>query len=86
MHVLLDKVSVKVIPTAILDLLVLEPRVIGEECVNVVQDNHNRPAKTVLRGLHDQIEQPQGKLVRVSAGAVFDAAVDLRAGSPFFGR
>ena len=59
---------------------------IGKECVNVVRDNHNRPAKTVLRGLHDQIEQPQGKLVRVSAGAVFDVAVDLRAGSPFFGR
>lgn len=58
--------------------------------VNVVQHNHNhnhnRSAKNVLRGLHYQIKQPQGKLVRVSAGAVFDVAVDLRAASPFFGR
>jgi dTDP-4-dehydrorhamnose 3,5-epimerase len=54
--------------------------------VNFVQDNHNRSAKNVLRGLHYQISQPQGKLVRVIVGAVFDVVVDLRAASPFFGR
>ncbi len=51
-----------------------------------VQDNHSRSAKGVLRGLHYQISQPQGKLVRVAAGEVFDVAVDLRRSSPHFGR
>jgi dTDP-4-dehydrorhamnose 3,5-epimerase len=51
-----------------------------------VQDNHSRSARGVLRGLHYQVQQPQGKLVRVAAGAVFDVAVDLRQGSPTFGR
>jgi dTDP-4-dehydrorhamnose 3,5-epimerase len=51
-----------------------------------VQDNHSRSAKGVLRGLHYQIQQPQGKLVRVAAGEVFDVAVDLRRSSPNFGR
>lgn len=51
-----------------------------------VQDNHSRSTKWVLRGLHFQVRQPQGKLVRVASGAVFDVAVDLRPGSPTFGR
>jgi len=51
-----------------------------------VQDNHSRSTKGVLRGLHYQIQQPQGKLVRVASGAVFDVAVDLRKSSPRFGQ
>eukprot|EP01034_Spumella_vulgaris_P027826 gene27826-34606_t len=51
-----------------------------------VQDNHSRSAKGVLRGMHYQIQQPQGKLVRVTAGAIFDAVLDLRKRSPTFGQ
>jgi dTDP-4-dehydrorhamnose 3,5-epimerase len=54
--------------------------------VKFVQDNHSRSARNTLRGLHYQIQHPQGKLVRVITGAVFDVAVDIRRSSPTFGR
>jgi dTDP-4-dehydrorhamnose 3,5-epimerase len=54
--------------------------------VTFVQDNHSRSARNVVRGIHYQIKQPQGKLVRVIAGEVLDVAVDLRRSSPHFGR
>ena len=54
--------------------------------VSFVQDNHSSSSKGVLRGLHYQIQQPQGKLVRVTAGEVYDVAVDLRKSSPTFGK
>jgi dTDP-4-dehydrorhamnose 3,5-epimerase len=94
-----------VIPTAIPDVLILEPKVFGDargffyesfngrefaEATGVtdvfVQDNHSRSARGVLRGLHYQIQHPQGKLVRVVEGEVFDVAVDLRRSSPTFGK
>lgn len=59
--------------------------IIGRE-VDFVQDNHSRSVKNVLRGLHYQVQQPQGKLVRVVQGAVFDVAVDIRKSSPTFGQ
>jgi dTDP-4-dehydrorhamnose 3,5-epimerase len=53
---------------------------------NFVQDNHSKSAKGVLRGMHYQVQHAQGKLVRVTQGAVFDVAVDIRKGSPTFGK
>jgi dTDP-4-dehydrorhamnose 3,5-epimerase len=96
---------VKGTPTAIPEVLVIEPKVFGDErgfffesfnqktfnkatCLteSFVQDNHSRSTKGVLRGLHYQLEQPQGKLVRVVRGAVFDVAVDIRKSSATFGK
>ncbi|NHC10117.1 dTDP-4-dehydrorhamnose 3,5-epimerase [Stutzerimonas degradans] len=95
----------KIIETSIPDVLIIEPKVFGDErgffyeSFNAaafeaatglkrqfVQDNHSKSQRGVLRGLHYQIQQPQGKLVRVVAGEVFDVAVDLRRSSPSFGR
>lgn len=94
----------ELIPTVIANLVIIEPRVFGDDRgffleswnprsfaqlgldLQFVQDNHSRSARGVLRGLHYQQPNPQGKLVRVVAGRAWDVAVDLRAGSPTFGR
>lgn len=94
----------KLIPTKIPDVLLIEPKVFGDErgffyeswnrrtlkefgiYAEFVQDNHSKSERNVLRGLHYQIQHPQGKLVRVISGEVFDVAVDLRKSSPTFGK
>ena len=95
----------KVVRTAIPDVLILEPKVFGDERgwffeshnrktfrqatgldVEFVQDNHSRSMNNVLRGLHYQVRQSQGKLVRVTQGEIWDVAVDLRRSSPDFGK
>jgi len=94
----------RVTPTAIADVLVIEPRVFADErgfffesfneraftqatgiTPKFVQDNHSRSVRNTLRGLHYQIRQPQGKLVRSVVGEVFDVVVDIRRSSPTFG-
>lgn len=95
----------KVTATAIADVLLLEPKVFGDDRgfffesfnarvfeqatglnVTFVQDNHSKSARHVLRGLHYQTQQAQGKLVRVVAGEVFDVVVDVRPESPTYGK
>lgn len=95
----------KISPTSIPDVVVIEPTVFGDdrgfffESFNAtqfrqaigteftfVQDNHSRSKRNVLRGLHYQIKQAQGKLMRVIAGEVFDVAVDIRKNAPTFGQ
>lgn len=94
----------KIIPTHLSGLLLVEPEVHGDSRgffleswhkekyakhgidVDFVQDNHSRSSKNVLRGLHYQLDKPQGKLIRVTSGVVFDVAVDIRLGSPTFGQ
>lgn len=95
----------KITPCIIADVLLIEPRVFGDERgfflesfnqrafneatgldLQFVQDNHSRSVRNVLRGLHYQAVQPQGKLVRVVAGEVFDVAVDIRPDSPTYGK
>jgi len=95
----------KVVQTTIPELLIIEPKVFGDERgffyesfnqrkfseltglqIDFVQDNHSKSAKGVLRGLHYQIQHPQGKLVRAVQGTVLDVAVDIRQSSPTFGQ
>jgi dTDP-4-dehydrorhamnose 3,5-epimerase len=95
----------KVIATQLPEVLIIEPKVFGDErgfffesfnarafteatgvSLPFVQDNHSRSRQGVLRGLHYQIDNAQGKLVRVTAGEVLDVAVDIRRSSPNFGK
>lgn len=94
----------KFIPTDIPEVIIIEPKVFGDDRgffleswnaavfadagldLAFVQDNHSRSARGVLRGLHYQLENPQGKLIRVTAGRIFDVAIDIRRSSPTFGQ
>lgn len=94
----------KITPTLLPDVVLIEPRVFGDERgffmetyqaqrfaqaglpTHFVQDNQSGSRRGILRGLHYQIQQPQGKLVRVLVGEIFDVAVDLRRSSPTFGK
>lgn len=94
----------KLVPTGLAGVMIIEPRVFGDERgfffeswnersfaelgidAHFVQDNHSRSSKGVLRGLHYQIVQPQGKLLRVVSGEIYDVVVDIRRGSPSFSR
>jgi dTDP-4-dehydrorhamnose 3,5-epimerase len=96
---------VKIIPTEISDVILIEPEVFGDERgfffesynhqkftektglnINFIQDNHSKSRQNVLRGLHYQIQRPQGKLVRSVVGSIFDVAVDIRKSSPTLGQ
>lgn len=95
----------KLLPTALPDVLLVEPEVYRDErgfflevfhearwtaetglALRMVQDNHSRSRRGTLRGLHAQLRRPQGKLVRCTRGEIFDVGVDIRRGSPTFGR
>lgn len=94
----------KITPTAIADVWLIEPTVFGDHRgffmetfrqslfeerwpgIQFVQDNHSRSSQGILRGLHYQLTQPQGKLVRVVSGEIYDVAVDMRKDSPTFGQ
>lgn len=95
----------KVTPTTIPEVLVIEPNVFGDDrgfffesfnlksfsnatgiTADFVQDNHSKSLRNVIRGLHYQIQQPQGRLVRAIVGEIFDVAVDIRKSSPTFGK
>jgi dTDP-4-dehydrorhamnose 3,5-epimerase len=97
--------SYKVIQTEIPEVVILEPKVFGDErgfffesfnareferatrvARPFVQDNHSRSSRGVLRGFHYQVKHPQGKLVRVTVGEVYDVAIDMRRSSPTFGK
>jgi dTDP-4-dehydrorhamnose 3,5-epimerase len=101
---MLEEFALQLIPTTLKDVVILEPKVFGDERgffleayneatfralglpTRFVQDNHSGSRKGVLRGLHYQLKQPQGKLVRALRGDIFDVAVDLRQDSAQFGQ
>ena len=101
---MLEEFALQLIPTTLKDVVILEPKVFGDERgffleayneatfralglpTRFVQDNHSGSRKGVLRGLHYQLKQPQGKLVRALRGEIFDVAVDLRQDSAQFGQ